>query len=202
MKISGNSTPPQVSPKSSQKTSYSSPVRGGMGYLLWIKILIYILLQSLQRCMQYYAILDHVIMALDCIGHTLTQKWFFSRKTTANYECFEQHTNWSKIIWYSNQCHCTLLTCLQCGLHAHCQGFNCIVCILYMTMSRLQLYGLYYLYDKVKASNFWFVFFIWQRTLLIYIIIIYSCLEQNFITLAWISAMMFVNDDCFNISKV
>ena len=38
-----------------------------MGCLLWIQILIYIPLQSLHRCMQYHVILEHVIMALDCI---------------------------------------------------------------------------------------------------------------------------------------
>ena len=38
----------------------------GMGCLLWVQILIDILLQSLQWCIQYNVILDHVITAPDC----------------------------------------------------------------------------------------------------------------------------------------
>ena len=43
------------------------PLGQAMRCPLWIQILIYILLQSLQRCMQYHVILDRVLMAMDCI---------------------------------------------------------------------------------------------------------------------------------------
>ena len=51
--------------KSSTKSPHSSPVRAR--YILWIQILIYIRLQSLQCWVQYPVILDGVITALDCI---------------------------------------------------------------------------------------------------------------------------------------
>ena len=43
------------------------PLGWDMGCLLWIKTYIHILPLSLQWCVQYHVILDHVIMALDCI---------------------------------------------------------------------------------------------------------------------------------------
>ena len=47
------------------------PIAGPLGWglvcLLWIQILIYILLQSLQSYMQYHLVLERIITALDCI---------------------------------------------------------------------------------------------------------------------------------------
>ena len=42
------------------------PLASGMGCLLWIQILIYILLESLERCMLYHVILDRVVTVLHC----------------------------------------------------------------------------------------------------------------------------------------
>ena len=53
----------QFSQKYLQKTSHSSPLGRGMGCLLWVQLLIDILSQSLQWCLQYHVILDCVIMA-------------------------------------------------------------------------------------------------------------------------------------------
>ena len=43
------------------------PLGRGMVCLLWIQSLIYILSSSLQSCMQYIVILDHIITELNCI---------------------------------------------------------------------------------------------------------------------------------------
>ena len=52
----------------------------GMGCILWVQTVIYTLPQSLQWCMQYHVILDHVIMALDSIweymGFSSEYIWF------------------------------------------------------------------------------------------------------------------------------
>ena len=53
-------------------------LRRGMGCLLWIQHMIYILPQFLQLSMQYFTILDRIIIALDCIFffiHLLFQKF-------------------------------------------------------------------------------------------------------------------------------
>ena len=43
------------------------PLGHDMECLLWVQTLMYILPQSQQQCMQYYAILDHIITAPYCI---------------------------------------------------------------------------------------------------------------------------------------
>ena len=43
------------------------PLGWALGCLLWTQILICFLLQLLQWCIQYHAILDRIIMALECI---------------------------------------------------------------------------------------------------------------------------------------
>ena len=53
----------QISRKSSQRHLVAHQLRWGMGCLLWIQILIYILVQSLQGCIQYRVIWDPVITA-------------------------------------------------------------------------------------------------------------------------------------------
>ena len=48
-----------------RRNPIASPSGRGMGYLLWVQPLIYILPHFLQWCVQYHVILDRVIMALD-----------------------------------------------------------------------------------------------------------------------------------------
>ena len=49
----------------------SHPLGWAMGHLLWFQMLI--LLQSVQRCLQYYVILDHAIMAIHCVRKFIIQ---------------------------------------------------------------------------------------------------------------------------------
>ena len=57
-----------------KKMPHSSPARARYGVcLLWIWILIYILLQSLQKCIQCHVVLDHVITTPDCMYFNISQ---------------------------------------------------------------------------------------------------------------------------------
>ena len=68
------------------KDTHSSPIKVGYGavfVIFVIQILIYILLHSLQWCIQYHVILDHVITVPDCIvisgpkvSYIQVQGWF------------------------------------------------------------------------------------------------------------------------------
>ena len=49
--------------------SIARPIGRGMGRLLWIETLIYILSLSVQCCVQYHLVLDRVITAPYCIMH-------------------------------------------------------------------------------------------------------------------------------------
>ena len=57
----------KFSSKSLQNTSQRSPIRQDMGCILWVLTLIYTLSQSLQWCIPYHVILDHVITVPVCI---------------------------------------------------------------------------------------------------------------------------------------
>ena len=57
----------QFSPKTHERHPLARPLGRGMGCLLWIQIMIYILPYSLQCCMWCWVILDRDITALDCI---------------------------------------------------------------------------------------------------------------------------------------
>ena len=59
--------------KSSQQASHSLPMRASCRVSFVTKILIYISAQSLELCMEYHVIMNHVIMAPDCImDHVMT----------------------------------------------------------------------------------------------------------------------------------
>ena len=60
------------------KTKQSGPLGWGMGCLLWIHTLIYVMSWELQRCMQNHVILDRVIMAqlYTCIYYTITKMYW------------------------------------------------------------------------------------------------------------------------------
>ena len=54
-------------PNPPQRHPIARPLGQGMRCLLWIQTVLYILPLSVQWCLQYYVILDHVITALHCI---------------------------------------------------------------------------------------------------------------------------------------
>ena len=53
-----------------RQTLHSSPMRG-TGCLLWFQCLIYVLVLSLPRCLQYHTVKDHVITAPNCTPHVV-----------------------------------------------------------------------------------------------------------------------------------
>ena len=98
------------SPKSSQKTSHSSPLGWDMGCLLCFHILIYISPQSLQWCVQYNGILDYFITAPDYVWIYLEFTWMDSEYLIYNipymlffyvmYQIFRIYLNMYKIYIY------------------------------------------------------------------------------------------------------
>ena len=49
------------------------PPGWGFGCLLWVQLVINILPQFLQWCVQYHVMLDHVITALDCTNQSMAE---------------------------------------------------------------------------------------------------------------------------------